>query len=104
MTGRHTHTHTHARPRAHRDNERSRECDPAEERAVDGHIKFGGTKALREVQFIKATEKEDRIYQVKEADGNKRNIFSSTGYGGRVHMDLVDLYLPECFSFHSDTE
>lgn len=34
----------------------------------------------------------------------KRTLFSSLEHGGRVHMDLVDLYLPECFTYHSDTE
>jgi len=31
-------------------------------------------------------------------------FFSSSEHGGRVHMDLVELYLPECFTYHSDTE
>lgn len=31
-------------------------------------------------------------------------FFSPSQHGCEVHMDLVDLYLPECFTFHSDTE
>lgn len=45
-----------------------------------------------------------RTRKQKGADVPGQNIFSSPEHGDRVHMDLVDLYLPECFTYHSDTE
>lgn len=61
-----------------------RGAEPPEDGAVDGGAKFGG-RELRE----------------GVAQGTQTSPDSSSKHVG---MDLVDLYLPECFSFHSDTE
>lgn len=72
---------------------------------------------------IKRKWQTDRVYKKKKISVEEREkerdkegagqeqtsqdtttFFSSSEHGGRVHMDLVDLYLPECFTYHSDTE
>lgn len=44
--------------------------------------------------------------QEEEVQGASRGSFFSppAQQVGRVHMDLVDLYLPECFTYCCDTE
>lgn len=54
------------------------------------------------------TEKEKETETLKK-ERKLKGIFASvqvfsSEYGGKEHMDLVELYLPECFTYHSDTE
>lgn len=61
--------------------------------AVRGQSRDKVTNAAARATVCEALE--DRVETIRR---------TSAEHGGRVHMDLVDLYLPECFTYHSDTE
>lgn len=62
----------------------------------------------RKAQLKKIIKSTNRFFFFFLKKGAQRSpdtfFFWSSQHGCKVHMDLVDLYLPECFTFHSDTE
>lgn len=82
-----------------------RVCTVEKKKAVN-EDKVSGRKQLKTVRVVVCPKEPRRAQRgkVKGKGDQRKHFLLFSGYGDRVQMDLVDLYLPECFSYHSDTE